>query len=84
MKGATVMDRPSIVEVATEETEAKLKTQFRQRFLTLPGSTEAEFDRAWPLLLDEYRKQQVRGGQSPREQLLDEMRELNRNAGRPD
>lgn len=67
-------DRTARVKAA----EAALKEQMRAKYLTLPGSTEAGFQAAWPTILREYQMRALADGQTPQEQLVAELSDYHR------
>lgn len=63
-----------------------LRQGFLAKFLTLPGSTEAEFAQLWPTIRKAYLTDQLLNGtaKSPTDELKDELRRRNVGIGRAD
>lgn len=68
-------------DVARRTQEASnTKSELRARYLSLPGTTDADFETAYPTLLDEHRRQLMNDQSAADQRARDVMRNLVRNA----
>jgi hypothetical protein len=54
--------REAARKVAVDAEEAKLKERYRMIFLSTQGSTNAAFEREWPVMLRQFQIEQTLGG----------------------